>query len=40
MAKIGSGSYEAAIRQIADETNLGVQTVRDAYDERGKKTTN
>jgi len=40
IAKIGPGSYEAAIKQIADETGLGVQTVRDAYDPRGKKTTN
>jgi hypothetical protein len=40
IAKHGPGSYEAAIKQIADETGLGVQTVRDAYDPRGKKTTN
>lgn len=43
IAKIGPGSYEAAIKQIADETGWGVQTVRDAYDPhapRGKKTTN
>ena len=41
MAKIGPGSYEAAIKQIADETGLGVQTVRDSYDEsHGKKTAN
>jgi hypothetical protein len=43
IAKHGPGSYEAAIKQIADETGLGVQTVRDAYDPhapRGKRTTN
>jgi hypothetical protein len=43
MAEFGAGSYEAAIKQVADETGWGKQTVRDSYDERkqqGKKTTN
>lgn len=42
-AKHLPGTYEAVIRQIANETGLGVQTVRDAYDQRarqGKKSTN
>lgn len=37
--KLGPGSYEAAIKQIADESRKGVQTIRDAYDPRGKKAT-
>jgi hypothetical protein len=37
IAKLGPGSYEAAIKQVADETRRGVQTVRDAYD-HGKET--
>jgi hypothetical protein len=38
IAEIGPGSYEAAIKQVADETHWGPQTVRDAYDGQGKKT--
>jgi hypothetical protein len=38
IAKHGSGSYDAAIKQVADETHWGAQTVRDAYDGQGKKT--
>jgi hypothetical protein len=37
IAKLGPGSYLAAIKQIASETRRGEQTVRDAYD-HGKKT--
>jgi hypothetical protein len=39
IAKHGPGSYAAAIQQIAGETGKGVQTIRDAYDPRGKKAT-
>jgi hypothetical protein len=41
MNKIGPGSYLAAIKQVAEETGWGEQTVRDAYDKRhGKKSRN
>src|SRR5262245_53419956 len=33
MAQIGPGSYDAAIKQVAAETQRGEQTVRDAYDQ-------
>jgi hypothetical protein len=37
MAKLGPGSYLAAIKQVADEAGLSEQSIRHAYDDLAKR---
>lgn len=44
ISRHGPGSYDAAIKTVADETGKGEQTIRDAYDrtrksDQGKRST-